>query len=125
MKKNLANSNNSRVIFGGLTTEIHFDNKGMTIRARRGANIVPANHVKEFTDAATKLQDNELKNQVRAAQAVYELYKQIGSDVKSLLTNPATIADIAKIGDTIKAVKATRTEVENYDPESNEFEPVK
>ena len=124
MKKNLANSNNSRVIFGGLTTEIHFDNKGMTIRARRGANIVPANHVKEFTDAATKLQDNELKNQVRAAQAVYELYKQIGSDIKSLMSDPKTLADINRIGENLKAIKAVGVEVENFDPTS-EFEPVK
>lgn len=117
--------NNKRMILGGQTVEVRFDHKGMTFRATRGANIVPASHIKEFTDAATRLQDNELRNSVRTAQAVYELYKQIGTDIKSLLADPATIADIQKIGETLKAAKAVGYKVQEFDPESDEFEPVK
>ena len=117
--------NNKRMILGGQTVEVRFDHKGMTFRATRGANIVPASHIKEFTDAATRLQDNELRNSVRTAQAVYELYKQSGTDIKSLLADPATIADIQKIGETLKAAKAVGYKVQEFDPESDEFEPVK
>ena len=113
------------MILGGQTVEVRFDHKGMVFRATRGANIVPASHIKEFTDAATRLQDNELRNSVRTAQAVYELYKQIGTDIKSLLADPATIADIQKIGETLKAAKAVGYKVQEFDPESDEFEPVK
>ena len=126
-KNNMMNSkkNNKRMILGGQTVEVRFDHKGMVFRATRGANIVPASHIKEFTDAATRLQDNELRNSVRTAQAVYELYKQIGTDIKSLLADPATIADIQKIGETLKAAKAVGYKVQEFDPESDEFEPVK
>ena len=122
---NMVNSkkNNKRVIFGGQTVEIRFNDKGMVVRATRGANIVPASHIKEFTDAATRLQDNELRNSVRTAQAVYELYKQIGTDIKSLLTDPQTLADIAKIGEALKAIKAQGYVVQEYDP-ANDFEDV-
>ena len=119
---NSKKNNSKRMVLGGQTVEVRFDHKGMTFRATRGANIVPEGQAREFIEAVTRIQDNELKNQIRTAQAVYGIYKEIGNDIKSLLADPTTIADINRIGETLKAIKAVGTEVENFDP--SDFEDV-
>lgn len=130
MKKNLANSKNIRrnnrcAYIGAQRVTVHVDEKGMTINATRGGHMLPANRIKDCAQAIMMLEQQQVQNQATSLNVVYEFYKRILSDVKSLLTDPQTVADITKIGNTLKAAKAVGYKVQEFDPESDEFEPVK
>ena len=129
MKKNLANSKNIRrnnrcAYIGAQRVTVHVDEKGMTINATRGGHMLPANRIKDCAQAIMMLEQQQVQNQATSLNVVYEFYKRILSDVKSLLTDPQTAADAKKIGKNLKAIKAIGYEVQEYDP-SDEFEPVK